>query len=160
MWQHGHVRSTLNAWDYLVANFSGNNWTHVMCYLSESYTQQYRHLSIRCNKTPGLGVCINMLSNTTKLNVWKINNPKLEMQQICNKSAKTRLTSSLTAMGSNALLILQPKTGVAGWAEWAILSSLLNMYDSVPPAQWRLWTISHLFRRELRGIRNRANERM
>lgn len=27
------------------------------------------------------------------------------------------LTSSLTALGSSALLILQPRTGVAGWAE-------------------------------------------
>lgn len=67
------------------------------------------------------------------------------------------LTSLLTALGSSALLILQPRTGVAGSAEWAILSSLLNMSDSVPPAHRRLLTISHLFRRELRGIRNRES---
>lgn len=63
-----------------------------------------------------------------------------------------RLTSFLTAAGSNALLILQPRTGVAGWAEWAMLSSLLNMSDSVPPAQKRFSTMSHLFRFELRGM--------
>ncbi len=71
----------------------------------------------------------------------------------------SQLTSSLTALGSSALLILQPRTGVAGWAEWAMLSSLLNMSDSVPPAHRRLLTISHLFRRELRGVRNTESER-
>lgn len=67
------------------------------------------------------------------------------------------LTSFLTALGSSALLILQPRTGVAGWAEWAMLSNLLNMSDSVPPDHERFSTMSHFFRRELR--RNAGNKR-
>lgn len=68
------------------------------------------------------------------------------------------LTSSFTAMGSRALLILQPRTGVAGRSEWAMLSSLLNMSDSVPPDQTRFPTISHLLRLELRGRENRERK--
>lgn len=61
------------------------------------------------------------------------------------------LTSPLTAAGSRALLMQQPSTGVLGEADIAMLSSLLNISDSVPPAQMRWDTTSQFPLRDLQS---------
>lgn len=55
------------------------------------------------------------------------------------------LTSPLATAGSSALLMWQPSTGVCGEEDKAMLSSLLNISDSVPPAHNRWPTTSHFF---------------
>lgn len=60
-----------------------------------------------------------------------------------------RATSPWTAEGSRARLMRQPSTGVHGVSDMAMLSSLLNISDSVPPIQARSATTSHFFQRDL-----------
>lgn len=43
----------------------------------------------------------------------------------------------------------QPSTGVRGVSDMAMLSSLLNISDSVPPIHARSATTSHFFQRDL-----------
>lgn len=51
----------------------------------------------------------------------------------------------------------QPSTGVRGSSAVAMLSSLLNISDSVPPVHMRSATTFHFFPRDL-GTRNRGNK--
>lgn len=63
--------------------------------------------------------------------------------------AARHLTSPWTTEGSKALLMQQPSTGVRGVSDMAILSSLLNISDSVPPVHARSEATSHFFHRDL-----------
>lgn len=51
----------------------------------------------------------------------------------------------------------QPSTGVRGVSDVAMLSSLLNISDSVPPIHARSATTSHFFLRDLGDQEQRAN---
>ena len=66
--------------------------------------------------------------------MYSINNGKL--MEILDFHGHLYLTITIhtlfpTILGSSALLILQPKTGVSGSSDCAILSSLLNISDSL-----------------------------
>lgn len=79
---------------------------------------------------------------------WEVaQEPSLPVTSPCSGQS----TSPRATAGSRARLTRQPSTGVRGSSAVAMLSSLLNISDSVPPVHARPATTSHFFLRDLGG---------